>query len=105
MAVCKKCTLEVQKIKAEHRPAPSRGHYYRDDKGRLWQGKICPNCYWPTNKKYNMEGGVADAVDDFNSDPLTDRLCRGCHKPLPTSRYFRHPECEVIETWDESEFT
>lgn len=98
--ICKKCEQDKPKIKAERRPPTIRGNnngcYYRDDYGRLWQGNICPDCFWPKGRAYYKEAtDEADMHPDrfFNPNPISHRHCRKCDKNLPISRYFYHEEC------------
>lgn len=95
---CKQCQQDKPKIKAETRPVPQRGYYYRDDQGRLWQGNICPDCFYPLNQGFHrIDKDEEELHEDrhYEADPLTTRVCRKCLGFLPKSRYFRHEECEV----------
>jgi len=98
--ICRQCQQEKVKNRAEKRNAPRRGHYFRDERGRMWQGNQCPDCFWPTDRAYYKEDeDEAEMHPDrfFEPDPIGHRKCRKCEKNLPMSRYFYHAECEPSE--------
>lgn len=95
IAKCRQCQQEKPKLRAEKRPS-TEGNYYRDDKGRMWQGNICPDCFWPAQTAYYKEDADESEMHPdrfFESDPISFRHCRKCDKNLPTSKYFYHNEC------------
>jgi len=96
--ICKVCHQDKQKIRAERKPTNPGEFRYRDERGLVWHGLICPDCNAPKGLKAKNEEWVEEELAqdlDWNPDPLTDKKCRKCEKPLPKSRYFFHEECEV----------
>lgn len=96
--ICKVCKKDKTKVKAEPRPATQRGCYYRDDNGRMWQGHICPDCFWGLNQGFSHKDRDESELHPeryYDLDPMTSNKCRKYKKFLPTSRYFRHEGCEV----------
>ena len=99
--ICKRCQQDIPRIPAYKVPPPQRGWRYKDHSGRNWSGRVCPSCR--ANERRTVEVDGEFVYDDFNPDPLTNRLCKKCNKPLPKSKYFRHEECAVkgiMDVWE-----
>lgn len=83
---CKRCNKTKVRL-FMGRYTRNKTKMYVDEKGYPSTGLICPVCMAQPLPKHKAEG------PNFETDPLTNRLCRECCKPLPTSRYFMHSEC------------
>lgn len=90
--ICKKCGKTKNRFRAEVRPT-GVGYYYRDETGRMWQGRTCPECMWPSGSR---KFGSSAASREFWTQPEARvRECRECGKSLPTDRYFKHRHCDA----------
>lgn len=89
--ICKKCGKTKNRFKAEVRPT-GVGYYFRDENGRMWQGRTCPECMWPSgSRKFK----ASKESSEFWSQPTAQtRMCRVCDEALPADRYFKHKSCD-----------
>ncbi len=92
---CNKCGKNPHKNQAERRPGINKGFYYRDNRGRLWNGNTCPTCYYGVRvRKAPVKAPVLESKESFANDPLTSRKCRMCQSCLPQSRYLNCYDCQ-----------
>ncbi len=102
--ICVCCSKEQVRIPSNYiSKSGTKTYVNRDDRGRFWNGRTCPDCY---NIKQRENNKKATKGGRQNRSKPTTRMCRTCKKPLPESRYFNHEVCASFRennymNWDE----
>lgn len=108
MVKCNFCRQTKRKIKHRHRKS-GRGFHYIDEKGRFWDGRMCPSCkvrklvVYNRAKRKGMLQQLKDRAEGVESVSPPTRVCRKCM--AATHNYFLCKACHTSaseDMWDMS---